>query len=1248
MPWNPSQTDTGIIAIHVALLPTSGNGDILCFGDWTAPADIPQNQYTHSRIYHVASDSMEPFDQDDPDDVGRLPNTNAFCCGQSFLADGRLLAGGGTFGWPEHVGIHGDHYDGERACWVYLPRAARWVRVKDFNFQPGSNSIGGGRWYPTLVTLSNGEVFAAAGHPSDTDDYPANGPEKRHNNNTPERYSPSGNKWTLMTADLTAPNGFAYATDSYPRFHLLPNGLLFCDTAGDEGPQRIFNPYTGVWTGSNVDVSALPGFYSRGSSATSVLLPLLPPNYKARVLASNSPNNTAFRIEVNDNPKWAATTARTGAAAGKERQHACAVLLPTGQVFLSGGVTPVAQTPDPDDAPIPNIPVLASEIYDPGDFSGQESWTTAESAKIGRGYHSVALLLPDGRVWTAGSTETPNPEDTLRSSEKRIEIYSPSYVGQSRPTIEGAPTFISYGKQFTVDVAANNQIARVALMRCGSITHAYDSDQRYVGLTFTPQNDKLNVTAPPNAFIAPPGYYMLWVIDTQGRPCHLAKFVRLSEQTCELITDRSTFSRLEVEATFLDPDAEGLAVFTDAFYVYYDGFMPHELGVPGATPNVKLAWDSPNGPAPNGITFKLSSPGYDDDTAPPDVAQRFTFLYDLRFHDLTPFDFQSTDRALFVTISMGGLSCQGQFRLMKKPNPYMKDGNPHWLSKDLRVFQISPGEFPKESATQFAPGDTPETFLDKLLEEFDGLPDTGEHPFSQLGAGQEGESILELATTVDGKKVYNFAIAKVRYKSIAEPASGVRVLFRLFNTVGTALEWTTGTTYRREVKGPAGRDTVALMGMTGGNKGEIISIPFFAAPRVTPQQKMPDQVDDLNKREMPGQGATETTRYFGCWLDFNQEKHHFPLYPMNDGPYSEDPLAGGPLYSVLDLIRNYHQCLIAEIYFEDDKINFGDTPGSSDNLSQRNLVSEMSSNPGDAPSRRVATTMWVRPSQTPKDTGVNPLAGAGAATMSTGRRIMHDELVIWWKNLPSGASVDLYIPSVDVDEMLRLAGYRPSANPLEKVDAHTIRTTRRSVTYIPLPGGLTKLIPCLLSVQLPEGVTAGQEFRAVVQQYSGRERKVIGAVELRIPVRHKEAILPGELKKLAVLKYIKTKIPQSDRWFPVFERYVRYIGDRVRGLGGDPESVEPNNHVTTRPGPRRPRPDGEAQTFEGKVASLLYDCFGDFEGFVLDTCGERTIIKACEPAVEEVVRRACRERNKVTVYVSGSRSRLLQIAVHCC
>jgi hypothetical protein len=92
---------------------------------------------------------------------------------------------------------------------------------------------------------------------------------------------------------------------------------------------------------------------------------------------------------------------------------------------------------------------------------------------------------------------------------------------------------VYYGETFTLQV--DGTIARVALMRCGSVTHGYDSDQRYIGLAFSQQGDQLTVTAPPDGATAPPGYYMLWVVDAAGVPCeraqflHLPKFIRLTK-----------------------------------------------------------------------------------------------------------------------------------------------------------------------------------------------------------------------------------------------------------------------------------------------------------------------------------------------------------------------------------------------------------------------------------------------------------------------------------------------------------------------------------------------------------------------------------------------------------------------------------------------------------------------------------------------------------------------------------------------
>ena len=192
MSWTTPVTDSEIVAIHAALLPLEPDGVIVYFGDWTGgEGGVGVQELTHTRLHHLQPGHPEPVEP--LSGAGVLPDTDVFCGGQAFLADGRLLAAGGTFGWADaHGGIHAPHYDGERACWIYLPRAKRWTRVADLNFQPGSSSIGGGRWYPTLVTLENGEVFAVGGHPTADDSYPTNvgDADKRHNNNTPERYSP--------------------------------------------------------------------------------------------------------------------------------------------------------------------------------------------------------------------------------------------------------------------------------------------------------------------------------------------------------------------------------------------------------------------------------------------------------------------------------------------------------------------------------------------------------------------------------------------------------------------------------------------------------------------------------------------------------------------------------------------------------------------------------------------------------------------------------------------------------------------------------------------------------------------------------------------------------------------------------------------------------------------------------------------------------------------------------------------------
>ena len=1195
MPWEPvGSLSTGITAIHAALLPTSPLGDILCFGDWAGSGEGGVVASTLSRIFHVDGGGLDDFEESD------LPHTNGFCGGQAWLADGRLLLAGGTVGWPEtHGGIHEPHYDGERACWLYLPREARWTQVRDLRFQPGSNSIGGGRWYPTLVTLSNGDVIAIAGHPDVSDTYLG-----RHNNNTPERYSPSANHWTLLEDGHTAPN--SRNTDSYPRYHFLPSGLLFCDTSGDEDERQHLDPWTGLWAGDDVNVDDLPDYYAVGSSGTSVLLPLLPPMYRPRIVAFNSPNTTAFRIDPAENdPAWVETADRVGATAGADRANGCATLLPTGQVLLTGGWP---RDTDDDLATATRVP----ELYNPGidwsagDFSGEDGWVdlSGEPAEVGRGYHSTALLLPDGRVWTAGSTTG------AVGADDRVEIYAPSYVGQSRPTVSGAPAAINYGAQFTVTV--DREIERVALMRCGTITHGFDSDQRYVGCVFTQEGDTLTITAPPNGNVAPPGPYMLWVVDGNDRPCAVAPFVRLSSQQLLLYTDRSTFSVHEI-AVLGTP-----ATFNYAFYLVLDGALPSEVGTPIPNPEIDFIYQ--NGEAVPDMTWVLATTKWEDPSAPPDTAQRLTFAGHIKFESDNAFDAITGDSDdIQMRASFGPFTATAALKLTKNPNPWMRDGETPWLSTDVRVFQMQPG-FSIGGVTHGSGGDAPFEFITALCEAFEELePEVENHPFlNELATDQETSALTFAGEGANGEPVYNYAVAKVRMTAPSEvDAENVGVFFRLFTTASTGFE------YRPEsyARDGSGADAYPVVGRIGG---DIATIPFFAAPRADEGDA---QEDPLNRKTIAGSGA-ESRRYFGCWLDINQDQPQF----------EED----GEQKSIQEILKGEHQCLIAEIDYALDPIPNGATPGTNENLSQRNLIINEAPNPANAATRVIAHTLEIAPSKTPAD--LPPVTPGNASV--TGR-LVPDELVFSWGNVPAGSQVTVYLPDVDADDVLALVARRPGAATVGKVDDHTLRLTVGGITYLPVPGGRVRTIPALLSLQLPPDLVKGTIYKATVKQFEGRRRRVLATVQLTIPITTSEQILPEEIRKLAVLRHIASKMANTNKWWPIFERWLDIIGDRVRGLGGDPDSVEPSS--TGNP-PRRP-PDGghgHPASFTGKVEALFYDCFGDFTGFVVKSCDESYRFKACEPGIERVVRAACRDRDTITVATDKSGHGVRGIIVHCC
>jgi hypothetical protein len=202
------------------------------------------------------------------------------------------------------------------------------------------------------------------------------------------------------------------------------------------------------------------------------------------------------------------------------RQHNLTVLA-DGTVLATGGNSSGASLVDL------NAGVYAGELWNP--VTG--TWKTLAAMQVTRQYHSTALLLPDGRVLSAGGGIC-GTCDSVGYLAKNAEIYSPPYLFApdgsgnlaARPTIASAPDTVAYGAAFSVASPQAASIGKVALVRLGAVTHSNNMEQRYVPLSFTPGAGSITATAPANANIAPPGAYMLFVIDALGVPS-VAKIV---------------------------------------------------------------------------------------------------------------------------------------------------------------------------------------------------------------------------------------------------------------------------------------------------------------------------------------------------------------------------------------------------------------------------------------------------------------------------------------------------------------------------------------------------------------------------------------------------------------------------------------------------------------------------------------------------------------------------------------------------
>jgi hypothetical protein len=499
--WNTLSYTMPINPIHAALLHT---GKVLIVsGSGNCPptqAGCPQGpQYSQGAALMDLSANK----------ITMVPTSwDMFCNGMSMMQDGRVLINGGTKGYGSLavVGVQGE------VPFTGLPNASI--------FDPGTESFvdvaptAHGRWYPTVTELNDGRMMTTGGLNDSDGNY----------NNTSEIWD--GQKWSVEIAgNPNIPNFPGFGFPLYPRMHLLPTGHIFY--SAPSSATLDFDPSSQTWT--LVAWTIYPGQNDPNGERTygsSVLLPLTPQNnYSPKVMIMGGDNPATDTTELIDlSPAGFQLSASCptfapcwvqGPKMAQARVEMEATILPNGKILVDGGS---AKDEDASTAS------LKAEIYDPV----TNSFSSAGSNAFPRLYHNVQLLLPDGTVALTGG----NPAQGV--FENHVEIYQPAYLFNSdgslatRPTVgANAPGSITYGGSFNLPTPDASSIASVVLMKAGSVTHAFDMDQRYVGLSFTAGSGGLTVTGPPNSNIAPPGYYMLFLVNTAGTPS-IASWVQVS------------------------------------------------------------------------------------------------------------------------------------------------------------------------------------------------------------------------------------------------------------------------------------------------------------------------------------------------------------------------------------------------------------------------------------------------------------------------------------------------------------------------------------------------------------------------------------------------------------------------------------------------------------------------------------------------------------------------------------------------
>jgi hypothetical protein len=474
-----------------------GSTDAAAIGKWSALLDwkgrSDQHVITHAALmpngkvisWGASGDNVIKipsfvWDTNNPDlnqiQTKIITPANLFCAGHSLLPDGRLLVTGGNIVPPK--GINDTTlFDSTPGTWASGPKMNK------------------GRWYPSTLELGSGDVLIANGRD-----------EKGFENAIPD-------VWQTTSSTLRSLTSASRESAYFPMLIQASNGRVL--KAGPEPKWASLDTNgTGGWT----DVVATGKAFDRQYGNSVVFKP-------GKILqiggsdGTNPPTNDASIVDVDT-----ATITKSGAMSIGRRQHN-STILPNGEVLVTGGTSgggfnDVSKS------------VLYPEIWN----EARGTFKRLAAMQVSRVYHSTALLLPDATILSAGGGGACEPDGAYPTgcSHDNAEIFYPPYLFKTdgsgafatRPAISTFPSSIAYGAGFNITIDSAD-VARVTLVKLSSVTHSQNFDQRFLELTKTVTGTSVSVTAPTSNISAPPGYYLLFVLNSNGVPS-IGKILKLN------------------------------------------------------------------------------------------------------------------------------------------------------------------------------------------------------------------------------------------------------------------------------------------------------------------------------------------------------------------------------------------------------------------------------------------------------------------------------------------------------------------------------------------------------------------------------------------------------------------------------------------------------------------------------------------------------------------------------------------------